>query len=362
MRTRALDLARRLAPALAHARQDLARGRPRLPYKLELFVTWRCASRCQTCSIWRRPAGAELDVETWRRIVASVGPRLLWLSLTGGECSLRDDLDELLVATTRAAPALLYVNLSSNGLHPERLERHLSRALPKLRAPLTVTLSLDGLGARHDALRGVSGAYARVLESAARLGRLRARHPGLAFAPQVTLSAANLDQWPALARHARDLSRGISPIFSPAVAGPVLAPPDPSVDLRRAGAAATQALQALLDQVPARHPEDLITRRFLRTLPAYLARGAAPLPCTAGYASLSIEPDGAARRCDSLDEHLGELADTGWRVPALLQTPRARQAFTALPRCRRCWTPCQAYPTLLAHPSWFLMRSRRASS
>jgi MoaA/NifB/PqqE/SkfB family radical SAM enzyme len=357
VRPGALDLARRLAPALARARHDLARGRPRTPYKLELFLTWRCASRCQTCSIWRRPAGVELDVETWRRVVASVGPRLLWLSLTGGECSLRDDLGELIVTAAGAAPSLLYINLSSNGLHPERLERHLSRALPRLRVPLTVTLSLDGLGARHDELRGVPGAHERVLESAARLERLRARHPGLAFAPQVTLSASNQDQWPALARHSRALSSGISPVFSPAVAGPVLAPPDPGVDLRRAGAAATQALLALLDQIPARHPEDVITRRFLSTLPAYLARGVAPLPCTAGYASLSVEPDGVARRCDSLDERLGQLEDVDWSVPALLRSPQVRAAFAGLPRCRRCWTPCQAYPTLMAHPSRLLCQA-----
>ena len=338
----------RLLPALVRTRLAEARGRPGLPYKLELFVTWACPSRCRTCSIWRRPRGPELSPAEWEAVVGSIGHRLLWLSVTGGEPSTRDDLGELLVRVTEAAPRLLYVNLSSNGLGPAALEAALDRLLARDGVPrVAVTLSLDGLGATHDRLRGVPGGFERVLETADRLRHLRAQYPRLAFTFQVTLSAANLPEWAALARFARERSGGLSPVFSPATDGALLTGPGLGVDVRRAGPDLVPHLHALRDALPCRYPEDVITRRFLGTLPAFLEHGAAPVPCTAGYASWTLEPDGSVRRCDSLDEILGHARDVDLDLARLPSTPAFRDAFERRPECRACWTPCQAYPSLL---------------
>jgi MoaA/NifB/PqqE/SkfB family radical SAM enzyme len=349
-----------LVSALVRTRRALARGRPGLPYKLELFVTWRCPSRCGTCTLWRRAPGVELTAAEWQAVVGSLAPHLLWLSVTGGEPSMRADLGELLVRTTRAAPRLAYLNLSSNGLRPDALERALATLLEHPGPRVAITLSLDGLGAEHDRLRGVPGGFERVLETARRLQLLRARRPRLAYTFQVTLSAANRARWTALARFARERSGGLSPVFSPASDGVLLTgEAGLGVDLRRSAAEALPQVRSLRDALPCRHPEDVVTRHYLGTLPDFLASGRAPVPCTAGYASWSLEPDGTVRRCDSLAETLGHVRDVGLDLARLPATPGFGRAFAELPDCRACWTPCQAYPSLLASP-WALYPARKS--
>jgi MoaA/NifB/PqqE/SkfB family radical SAM enzyme len=341
----------RLLPALLRVKRAQRRGQPDRPMKLELFLTWECNARCATCRIWRRPAGPCLTPLQWERLVGSLAPDLLWLSVTGGEVSLRPDLPEMLARVVAVAPYLMYLNLSSNGLEGQRLEsalEALTSRFPQLR--VAVTLSLDGLGATHDRIRGVPGASDRVAESAARLARLARRRPGLGVACQATLSRANLPEWPRLVAAARALSCGLSPVLSPASEGELLTGGALRVDLRRAAAQASPLLAGLARDWPVRHPEDLVTRRYLASLPGFLRSGRAPLPCAAGYASLSITPEGEVRRCDSLDEALGRAQDFDFDLPLLLGSDRARRAFAARPDCRACWTPCQAYPTLMCHP------------
>jgi MoaA/NifB/PqqE/SkfB family radical SAM enzyme len=282
-------------------------------------------------------------------VVRSLGPRLLWLSVTGGEASTRPDLGELLVRTTRAAPRLLYLNLSSNGLRGPELEHALAALLREPDGPrVAVTLSLDGLRASHDRLRGVEGGFERVLDTALRLERLRARAPRLAFTFQITLSAANGPEWPTLARFARERSGGLSPVFSPASEGALLTEGALEVDLRRTAHDAIPRVMGLRDGLPCRFAEDVVTRRYLATLPGFLATRRAPVPCTAGYASWTLEPDGVVRRCDSLDETLGHAREVALDLTRLPATARFRRAFERLPDCRACWTPCQAYPSLLS--------------
>lgn len=330
-----------------------ARGRPERPFKLEFFLTWRCSSRCRSCSIWRRPQspGPELSPDRVAALVRSLKGSLVWLSFTGGEVTERDDLGDVLIQAVEAGPGVEYVNLSSNGLSPKALEAQLSEFLAgQTRPRVSVTLSLDGLGPAHDRLRGVPGGFASLMETAARLGHLRERYPQLAYGFQITLSAANREAWPALSIFAHQHAGGLSPVFSPAVDGGLVAASALRVDLRRLGCQATSALEALLKAAPLRVAEDLVTRRFLRTLPGYIRRGEAPWPCAAGYASLTIEPDGQVRRCDSLDEVLGDAGRFGDDLAALLQDPEVVAAFAERPDCRQCWTPCQAYPTLLLRP------------
>jgi len=340
-----------LVPRLAATRLAQRRGRPGTPYKLELFVTWRCPSRCATCTLWQRAPGPELAPAEWEAVVGSLGARLLWLSVTGGEAAVRPDLGELLVRATRAAPRLLYLNLSSNGQRGADLERALAELLAAGGPPrVAVTLSLDGLGAAHDRRRGVPGAFERMLETARRLGALRSREPRLAFGFQITLAAANLDEWPALAAFARTHAGGLSPVFSPATDGALLTGPGLGVDLRGVAQDAIPRVEALRDGLPCRFAEDVVTRRYLATVPGFLASGLAPVPCTAGYASLTLLPDGEVRRCDSLDETLGGVRELGFDLRRLPTTERFRRAFEARPECRACWTPCQAYPSLMQRP------------
>jgi len=95
------------------------------PYNLIAELTYRCPLRCPYCSNptdWSEVRDT-LDAEAWGRVMreaAALG--VLHVGLTGGEPSVRGDLEEIVAA---AAQAQLFTHLVTAGvpLDPDRLER-----------------------------------------------------------------------------------------------------------------------------------------------------------------------------------------------------------------------------------------------
>jgi len=92
----------------------------RRPLHLTFFVTRRCDARCDFCFSRGRTAaeGPELSVAEIARLAPTVGP-LLWLSYSGGEPTLREDLPEITAIFARHCRPVI-VLLSTNGLDPQR--------------------------------------------------------------------------------------------------------------------------------------------------------------------------------------------------------------------------------------------------
>lgn len=174
---------------------------PAAPQVVVWNVTRACQLACRHCyaAARARPDPDELTTGEGLALVADLaqaGVRALVLS--GGEPLLRPDL---LVLAAAAAGRGLMVGLSTNGtlLHPP-----LGRALAQAGVAY-VGVSLDGIGPRHDRVRGRPGAWA------AALGGLRAaRAAGLRVGIRFTLCRPTLDQLPAVLdlMEAEDVDRG----------------------------------------------------------------------------------------------------------------------------------------------------------
>ena len=143
-------------------------GLPCRPRLLTWIVTFACNARCVMCDSWKKPRGRELDAAAAQRALAGVG-RVDAVRITGGEPFVRRDLDELLaVVGDRLDPLVIHV--TTNGLLTDRIVEVLERRDRRRRLELMV--SLDGVGAAHDRIRGRQGAYDRTLET---LGALAPR-------------------------------------------------------------------------------------------------------------------------------------------------------------------------------------------
>lgn len=171
---------------VAHAAARLAGRTPPLPINLTISVTRSCNSRCQTCGIWCSPAGDddpadELTVGEYERMFASIGRgQTYFLNISGGEPTLRDDLPAIIEAGSRHM-AVPHVHLPTNGLDPDRVVESVLDILGVLSdtgAVLSVKPSIDGIGALHDRIRGVSGNYTKVRETLERLLAIREDHQG----------------------------------------------------------------------------------------------------------------------------------------------------------------------------------------
>src|SRR4030042_1873263 len=89
---------------------------------LIFFVTSKCNARCKMCFYWREIADAHarkiLSLEEIGRIARNF-KNLIYVSITGGEPTLREDVDEI-VYRFYASSGTRFVNITTNGLLPER--------------------------------------------------------------------------------------------------------------------------------------------------------------------------------------------------------------------------------------------------
>ena len=86
-----------------------------------------------------------------------------------------------------------------------------------------------------------------------------------------------------------------------------------------------------------------LTQRFFET-------GEAPVPCSTGHAALTIDPYGGVLQCDSRDSAMTTLQAHDFDIVAMCRSQSFRDALRPLSGCRECWTPCQAYPSIIHHP------------
>jgi MoaA/NifB/PqqE/SkfB family radical SAM enzyme len=149
------------------------------------------------CFYWRdiEKAGQKktLSLEEIRRIAKNF-KNLAHLSVTGGEPTLREDLDEIIYIFYKNSNTR-FATFSTNGLLPERTEKIAASVLR--RCPdisLKVYISIDHLGDKHDEIRGVKGAFGKALETFSRLRRLSERHRNLYVFVETVLSAYNQDE------------------------------------------------------------------------------------------------------------------------------------------------------------------------
>ncbi|MBD89823.1 MAG: hypothetical protein CL940_05770 [Deltaproteobacteria bacterium] len=342
---------------MAAARVEMARivGAPTLPYKLEYILTFSCGSRCRTCNIWKRyiddpeKRSEELSVDEIVRSVASAREHVRWVSLTGGEITDRDDLEDIVEGIVDAVgDRLSLLQFTTNGINPDRVEEAFSRILPMTAGiPTYVTMSLDGIGSTYERVRGVPNGYDKVQESMRRLEALNA--PELTTSFQITLSELNHHEADALFDVASEGRE--RPIITMATNALQLTGGKADVDVRSAGPEVREALKRAAGRYPLRGLKDLPPKLHLGLVQRFFDRGDAPLPCVAGHASLTIDAYGGVLQCDSRDVPLAHLRANDFDIPAMCRSEGFREALAPLSGCRECFTPCQAYPTIMHNPT-----------
>lgn len=331
---------------------DLLRAAVRpvtLPFKLTFCLTFRCNHRCQACAIWSRDKGDEMTADEIDRFFASA-PSINWLDLTGGEIVLRRDLEAIARSVHRRLRRLSLLHFPTNGLLPEAVEQA-ARWLAVPRGPRTiVTVSIDGPPALHDRLRGVAGAFDAAMETFRRLDRI----PGVTAYAGMTLQPENLDALDdtvaAIARQRpgfglRDLHVNFLHRSPHYFQNTGVARCDPErVAVVLADFVARKG--AFFDPVRA------IEWAYLKLTAAHLRSSRSPVACRSAEVSAYIAPDGTVYPCTIDDRPIGRLPDYGFDLSRLWSTAerlRLREEI-ARDRCPGCWTPCEAYQTLLTSP------------
>lgn len=320
--------------------------RPAAPWKLTLATTWLCNHRCSHCRIWERRPQGELTTAELERLFAR-NPSLRWLDLTGGEPTTRSDLPDVIRAATRLLPDLVLLHFPTNGSLPDRAVAAARAALERRPPQLILTVSLDGPPAVHDALRGVEGAWDSAIETFARLRELA----GVSVVFGMTLTADNAGAAQACFEAARaalgelrrdEMHFNVAQRSSHYYGNPDMPLPDAAAV--RAGLAAFGASRSL-------HPTALLERSYRQLVPRYLETGRSPVTCGSLAASAFVDPCGVVYPCITEDRPLADLRQLDFSLAEVWRQTASVRRDVVAGRCAGCWTPCEAFPSLMSAPA-----------
>ena len=316
-------------------------GRLEAPWKLTFAVTYVCNHRCSHCRIWERRPKGELSTADIEAVFAA-NPQLRWVDLTGGEPTARKDFPELLAAAGRSLPELLVLHFPTNGSRPDKAIEAAVAARDHTAAKVIITVSLDGPRDVHDGIRGIPGAWDAAIDTFARLRALDGVDVVLGLTITPDNAGAIERTWAAARARLGVLGRDElhvnvaqhSAHFYGNTASTLASP----ADVERA--------LAFVDRVP-RSPFDLMERAYRALVPRFLEQRGSPVRCQSLSASAFLDPWGTVYPCITEDRPLGKLADHGWSFAAMWPHLAEAAEDMAEGRCAGCWTPCEAYQSLL---------------
>ncbi|MGV8121047.1 MAG: radical SAM/SPASM domain-containing protein [Candidatus Xenobiia bacterium LiM19] len=139
----------------------------------KIKVTPRCNLQCSMCTYWSTDRGPELTTAELVKVLEDLKALgCMKVHLSGGELFIRDDILEIL---EKARALRFKVNITTNGT---LINKKIATRLIKLKLN-SITLSLDGsCQGLHDSIRGVKGAYRKMMEGLRFLNAAKAERGG----------------------------------------------------------------------------------------------------------------------------------------------------------------------------------------
>src|SRR5881227_2368871 len=342
-------------PEIPAMKASYATGRVlRLPINITVSVSYRCNSRCKTCNVWLLP-NDDLTVPEWDRVFESLGRAPYWFTFSGGEPTLRKDLPEMVEAAYRhCRPGI--INIPTNGIQdkiiPARIERVL-QAAPT--SEVIINLSLDGVGEKHDIVRGVKGNFERAMRTYAGLKALKGRYKNFTLGVHTVISTFNVDEFENIYAFVRDDLKPdsfISEIAEERVeldtVGMGITPPmqkyQPVIERLQEGIrkaefnGVSRITQAFRDRYYDIVKKTLVEKRQI-------------IPCLAGVASAQIAPNGDVWTCCIRAEPVGNLREHNYDFRSTWTTVKADELRRSI-KAGECYCPLAnaSYTNMLCHP------------
>jgi MoaA/NifB/PqqE/SkfB family radical SAM enzyme len=281
-----------------------------IPFNLTISVSYNCNSRCRTCNIWKKKAD-DLSLEEYDKIFKKLGKSIFWATLSGGEPFLRNDLVEIAsLLYKHCRPSI--INIPTNGLMgkviAEKCEK-IAQTCPQ--SNVVLNLSLDGIGKKHDEIRGVPGNYERAMEAYRTLRKINLKNFNLGV--HTVISKYNVNDIPEICDHVLDEMKPDSYISEIAEARQELDTQNEQIAPK-----AEEYAKAVdyIKQRTSRYKSPGISRftrafreEYYEYVKAFLKNGAQPIPCYAGVASGQISPEGQVWGCCVRAQVLGNLRE-----------------------------------------------------
>lgn len=312
-----------------------------VPAQVYWNMSNRCNFRCRMCPQWNRGTHEREEdycrFEDMKRIIDQMKHLGIWnLGISGGEPLMRKEL--LFQVLKYANQQGIYTHFGSNGwLITEEVLREYDAI-----GGGHISLSIDGIGETHDAIRGVKGAYKKAVSVLEAYQKLRLKNVSIKV--NTVMSDRNLDEILEVVELARrygaaifiqpfdDLSYDVKYEHNGRI--------DESFKLREENMKKAAAVVLNLLAVKKENKGLILnSARYLENIPEYFAdKFKTRRPCLAAYKNLSIDPFGNVIPCG----FLGPVGNIKWQtIMSVWNGRRMREARTRARSCRQnCMQGC----------------------
>lgn len=325
-----------------------------LPLNLVISVTNQCNSRCLTCNIWQTPPSAnELNLSELKKIFKNIGFGLEELILTGGEPFLRKDLGKICkLACKYLKPKAIII--PTNCLLGKTIidqTKKILRYCPK--TTLILNLSLDGIGAKHDKIRGVKGNFIKFKQVYFGLKKIRSKN--LQIKVHSVISVFNNDDIVKIFHFIK---------FDLGLVDYITEIAEQRVELNNTGKKITPGTKEYfraIDFLSAKIKEEkysgwnritqIFRLEYYRLVKKMLQEKKAIIPCLAGIASAQIAADGEIWACCIRAESMGNLRKNNYNFRKIWFSRKATKVRQQI-KLRKCYCPLAnaAYTNMLCYP------------
>ncbi|HEY8309367.1 MAG TPA: radical SAM protein [Gemmatimonadaceae bacterium] len=254
----------------------------RKPILVHFEVTLRCNAHCNFCDYWKTdPAERENELTSFADAARYFNPMMI--TWTGGEPTLRRDLEDLVAVVDRAV-RVKYMTLITHGgtLTPERATSLWDAGINQF------NISLDFLDERHDEARGIPGLVAKIMRNVPAM-----RERGIdAIRFNTVIKRSNVGHLVSIVERADQLGVGVN--FS------CYTDSKNGNDDGVIPASEIPMLEEVIAELLAfkRKRRGIITNSdyYLEQIPRYV-RGATTEPCRSGIRTIHVDPAGYVKRC-----------------------------------------------------------------
>ena len=317
------------------------------PIYCNIAITMRCNLNCKMCFQKRESSQGEMDLRDFENIFSSRTMRSVsMISLTGGEPFLRKDFLEILMIANSKLPNLINLRISSNGTMTKEVISTIEKITGMTDKLITVNISLDGLEATHDRIRG-KGMYRKAVTTLKELKKIEKGVDNLSIIVKLTVIDENVNEiYELYKKCGADFEFFFKPCqYEKGTQGSGLVM---SEETKKTLKEFVETVFLDKEFSGKNSLVDTIRKFFYKYQLEYMENpNIMPLPCTAGFSDFLIDYNGDLHGCGILPmKPFGNIRETPideiWNSKAASDFRKWLKKGTC-----HCYTACHVYPSLV---------------
>lgn len=304
----------------------------KLPTDISIITTYRCPMRCKMCNIWKNPTDKqeEIKADDLRML-----PNFKFVNITGGEPFIREDLGEIVEVMSSKSPRIV---ISTSGWFDDRII-DLAKHFPNI----GIRISIEGMKATNDDLRGRDGGFEKGVSTLRRLKEMGVKDIGFGITVSNHNSADMLNLY--------ELSKELDMEFATAAFHNSFYFHKYDNQITNKDEVTSNFLKLMELQMKEKHPKSWFRAYFNMGLINYVNGGKRLLPCEAGTVNFFVDPWGEVYPCNGMEESkwlksMGNIR-SGKSFEEIWNSPEADEVRAMVKSCsKNCWMVGTASPVM----------------